>query len=767
MRFKIFLLLLIVGLSVRAEKVGLVLSGGGAKGIAHIGVIKALEDNDIPIDYVAGTSMGAIVGALYSCGYSPEQMLGLVTSQQFLDWSVGRINTDLTYYFDRRPPTPSMLQLQFDFRDSTAVTTDILPGALINPLPMNFAFMDLFSPYTARCRQNFNRLFVPFRCVTSDIYHKHKIVCRSGELGDAVRASMSFPMVYKPIEMDGVLVFDGGIYDNFPVDVMEEDFHPGFIIGVSVSAPDKKPEPGNMYSQLEDMIIQNNNYDLPADEGVKIQVPVLDFGVLDFPKGKEIYSIGYRTGLSMVDSIKSRLQARRSPQEVALRREKWDASVPKLVFDSIKATGVPAGQAKYIENLFDDHGRRLPFDADQARLAYYRLISSGKVSDMRPVAHYDSVSDLFALDINMSLKRKWSAGAGGYLTTSTNSLLYLTTNYNTLSYNALDASLQGWLGQSYYAGYASARFEPSGRVPTYLQLELCASRRKYYDSDVLFYEGSSPSFIIGSEQYVKLGWGIALGQRLAARISIGQGREAYSFYPDGTVDFTAAARDKARYKTSALALQLQGNSLDNNMYPSQGKELSVSVWGLYERSSFHNNAGGEEANKPRSYKRSTRFRAMAELLWRKYYDVHKKLSLGIMGNLLGSIGKAGNDFTATSIHAPGFGPTPSTKYYFNADYRSYNYAAIGIGPVWKPMQNMQLRADMFMYMPLRELKDVNGLAAYGRFFGSPRFICEAAAVYNFNFASLAVYANYLSRAPRNFNFGLAFGLNFEAPRFIR
>ena len=78
---------------------------------------------------------------------------------------------------------------------------------------------------------------------------------------------MSFPLVFKPIEMDGVLVYDGGIYDNFPVNVMENDFDPDFIIGVSVSPADTKPIKGDIYSQLEDMIIQNNDYSLPADKG--------------------------------------------------------------------------------------------------------------------------------------------------------------------------------------------------------------------------------------------------------------------------------------------------------------------------------------------------------------------------------------------------------------------------------------------------------------------------------------------------------------------
>ena len=246
------------------QSVGLVLSGGGAKGIAHIGVIKALEDNDIPIDYVAGTSMGAIVGGLYAAGYTPEEMMELIESKGFSYWSTGTIDPRWIYYYAREEPTPKLANINLSLRDS-AKTNNILPTSLINPLPMNFAFMDLFARYSAQCNGNFNNLFVPFRCVTSDVYHKHKIVCRDGSLGDAIRASMSFPIVFQPIEMDGVLVYDGGIYDNFPVDVMREDFAPDIMIGVDVSSPDKKPDPNNLMQQIEDMVIQKNDYSLPDD----------------------------------------------------------------------------------------------------------------------------------------------------------------------------------------------------------------------------------------------------------------------------------------------------------------------------------------------------------------------------------------------------------------------------------------------------------------------------------------------------------------------
>lgn len=262
------------------QSVGLVLSGGGAKGIAHIGVIKALEEHNIPIDYVAGTSMGAIIGGLYAAGYTTDQMLELILSPTFTYWSTGRIDPNLTYYFAEAPATPALVTLNLGGNgDNGAPSPSLLPTSLISPLPMNFGVLELFSAYTAQCGGDFNNLFIPFRCVTSDVYAKHKIVCRSGSFGDAIRASMSFPLVFHPIEMDGTLVYDGGIYDNFPVDVMRTDFAPDIMIGVDVSNPDTKPKANDIIQQLEDMVIQNNDYSLPADEGIRIKVDVSEYSL--------------------------------------------------------------------------------------------------------------------------------------------------------------------------------------------------------------------------------------------------------------------------------------------------------------------------------------------------------------------------------------------------------------------------------------------------------------------------------------------------------
>ena len=135
------------------------------------------------------------------------------------------------YYFRKPDPTPEMAHFSDDFSDSLQVKTNFLPQSLNIPNQMNQAYMALYAQATAQAAWNFDNLFVPFRCVGSVIYKMKAIVFKSGDLGEAVRASMTFPFFFKPIWKNNVPLFDGGIYNNFPTDVMRDDFHPDVIIG--------------------------------------------------------------------------------------------------------------------------------------------------------------------------------------------------------------------------------------------------------------------------------------------------------------------------------------------------------------------------------------------------------------------------------------------------------------------------------------------------------------------------------------------------------
>ncbi len=225
------LLLWIVSLSaVRGQRVGVVFSGGGAKGLYHIGILKALEENRIPVDYISGTSMGAIIAGLYAIGYTPDEMARLFLSDQVRLWMSGQIETEYAFYFNRMQPRQEMLSINLTLASQKNLTA-VLPTNLVPSTQLDMAFNEIFATATAATGGDFDRLLVPFRTVASDVYNKQEVVYRGGDMGRAIRASMTIPMVFRPLRADSVLLYDGGIYNNFPWNVLEEDFQPDIFIG--------------------------------------------------------------------------------------------------------------------------------------------------------------------------------------------------------------------------------------------------------------------------------------------------------------------------------------------------------------------------------------------------------------------------------------------------------------------------------------------------------------------------------------------------------
>lgn len=753
-------------------RVGLVLSGGGAKGIAHIGVIKALEDNDIAIDCLAGTSMGAVVGSLYVCGYSPAEMMDLIKSPIFQNCATGTIDPDLTYYFSEREPSPAWANINLSFRDSTGndIASQIIPSSLINPIPMNMEFLRLFTKYSSQCEMNFDKLMVPFRCVTSDVYHKHKIVLRNGLLGRAVRASMSFPLVFRPIEIDGVLVYDGGIYDNFPVDVMQEDFNPDFIIGVSVSGPDGKPERGNIMSQLEDMIIQNNDYSVPSKNGIKIQCPVLNFGVLDFDQADVIYEIGYKTGLAMVDSIKQRTPARRSLDEVTARRTAFAAKTPKIEFNDIEVSSGTPSQKRFLEFLFNRGYPAEPFDMQQTQDAYYRAISGGKLSNLMLVPKLGVVMNDSTkvrsnniLVLQPQIKNPWNIGIGGWITTDTQSMLYLDFGYHTLSHNSLDVDLGGWIGQSYYAGMLSGKFTIHSRIPAYLKLEGVMSRQKFYSEQLKFYQMNTPTFVAEDRRFINAEYCMATGRKSIADVALGYGWRSDRYYPGSDVDYGKEQRDRFLSKHVVLKLKWEYNTLSNPTYPMSGRELRAGLAGEWRLPEYQ-----PQGNSRQTIKYRRQYKPSLEVKWREFWQLHKNFRVGGFGEGLFTGGPLVGDYTSALVMAPSFAPTPSTANYFNPAFKADNYVAVGLMPVWNPMDKFQIRGDFYGFLPLRNIgMDAQGRGKHIGWADHPEFIGELAAVYNFPFASLSVYGNYISSPGGNWNFGVTFGWFVLAPKLTR
>lgn len=238
------------------KKIGLVLAGGGAKGVAHIGVLKVLEENGIPIDYISGTSMGALIGALYSIGYSASELDSLVRSQNWVTLLSDKVNWKDRSQFYKMYGNVYSISLPMGVNRTNNKRTIEIPKGFIKGQNV----MNLFSELTIgyHSPQSFDSLPIPFACVAADISTGQPYIFREGVLIDAMRASMSIPGAFDPVNYkDSILLVDGGIVNNFPVDVAIE-MGADITIGVDLDNGFKPKEKINniidIFEQLNEML---------------------------------------------------------------------------------------------------------------------------------------------------------------------------------------------------------------------------------------------------------------------------------------------------------------------------------------------------------------------------------------------------------------------------------------------------------------------------------------------------------------------------------
>ena len=742
------------------QSVGLVLSGGGAKGIAHIGLIQALEDNDIPIDYITGTSMGAIVGGLYACGYTPAEMMELINSDYFGYLSSGKADPAFTYYFSKGSPSPQMFAMSVGGRDSTARSKIFNPQSLISPMPMSFGFMQIFSAYGAQCGGNFDRLFVPFRCVASDVAQKRKKVMGSGDLGESIRASMSFPLIFQATEIDGQVLYDGGIYDNFPVGVMQTEFAPSVIIGSDVSAPSDGPA-NSYFQQLDLLVSRAQSYEVPPEAGIKVRIDVSNFGLLDWDRADAIYRAGYRRGIEMMDSIKARIPTRADSTARRLRRAVFKSGTPALRFDSVNVEGATKRQNEYIKYLFHPAKGTDTIGIDRARLAFYRALSSGKMSYLRPRAHVNNDSaGLFTLDLKALVKSNFSVGAGAYITSSNNSYLYLRGGYSSLSFSSVSTDIEAWIGQSYMAGALTGRLDIASALPSALVLNAVASRRKYYEDEELFFRDNEPAFVTAHEYFAKLAWAMAAGRRGCVDIGLGGGKLRNTFYSPGHEGGYREGRHHVDFALGQAYAAYRSSTLDNINYPLSGSSLNASFAAVLGKATCGQaGADGRGTDKHMAW-------LQLDAHWRNYISLGRHWVLGTEARALLSNRPLPGSYEASVSSAPAYSPTPASTNTFNPAFRANSFLAATVVPVYKFNSSLSARFSASVFAPLRGIREGDGgTARFGRCFDSTEFFGELNLVYALPFGNIAGYCNY-SSSPGKFHGGISFGIYLPAPSFL-
>ena len=273
-------------------KVGLVLSGGGAKGLAHIGALKVIEDSGVQIDYIAGTSMGAIVGALYASGYRANELDSIFRQINFNSLIQDDFSRASKTFYEKEDAERYAISLPFDGYKIS------FPQAISGGQKVYNELVSLL--YHVKDVRDFNQLPIPFFCMATDIENGTAIRLDNGYLPEAIMASGTFPSLFEPMELDGNLLVDGGVLNNYPITELKS-LGANFIVGVDVQHDlSSRASLGS----ATDILLQINNFRTVEamkkksnDTDIYIRPNMAPYSVIDFDRGMEIVAEGARAAL--------------------------------------------------------------------------------------------------------------------------------------------------------------------------------------------------------------------------------------------------------------------------------------------------------------------------------------------------------------------------------------------------------------------------------------------------------------------------------------
>ncbi len=733
-----------------AQRVGVVLSGGGALGIAHIGVLKALEENNIPIDYIAGTSMGSIIGAMYASGMSIAEMEQIVLSDEFNNWVTGTIDQEYTFYFKKPEPNASWVSIKLNI-DSSIKSS--IPTNLVSPYVIDYRLMQFLGPSAAVANYNFDSLFVPFRCVAADIENKLPVVFRSGNLASAVRASATYPLYINPIRIDGVLLYDGGLYNNFPSDVLYKDFHPDVIIGSNVAGTNTAPpKDDDIISHLKNMIMTRTNYD-PLCENMIIINPKVNVSVFDFSKNAESIQIGFDATMKKLDSIKYFVERRVSSEELAERRARFRERIKPLEFNKVHITGLKKSQVNYVKRSLSISQDSV-FTSDDFTFLYFRLLGDEKIKTIYPTVILDKESGKYDLYLDTKADQSLEVQFGGNFSSRPINMAFIGLKYKRLWNTALSVTANSYFGRLYSSVYLNGRMDFPSKTPYYVDFEYGRNRFDYFNSNTSFFELVRPPFVILIENYLRANIGLPAGNQSKVILSTTLGGMDNEYY-QGSNFANSDTSDRTNFNFFSTRVFYELNNLNRKQFATEGTFLRLSTT-LYSGRESHT-PGSTSPTKEFFQRNREWITFKAE--WIQFFLRKKRYNVGLSGEFVYSTMPFFNNFYSTLIMAPFYEPIPESRALFMPGYRTNEYTAAGLSLIYFLRKNIDIRAEGYIFQPWRtlNLEKTNNTTFYGDWFAERSFIGSTSLVFNTPIGSASFSLNYYSNHTRNWSFLFNFG----------
>lgn len=675
------------------------MSGGAAKGLAHIGVLKALEDNEIPIDYIVGTSMGGIVGGCYAAGMSPGQIEDIMTSKEFLNWVNGKIEEKNSYYYHKKEEGPSFLKVNLSL-DSTF--NFILNSSLANDLALNFAIAEKLAQSSSGSKNNFDSLFVPIRIMASDIFTQTQVELANGSLSDALRATQTAPFFYTPIKIEGKYLFDGGIYNNFPVDVMQKIFKPDVVVGVNVSSKVYDQYP---YGEDEKLISRSLLYMLldksdPSKiplTGIYIQPNLKKFSGFDFASAKALIDSGYAQTMRQINEIKRKIKSRITCEDVAQKRNRFNSSLAPIKVNQITFDGFDRSQQKYL-NRFFKNGKRPLYLGDITK-GYFQLISDDYFNNVFPSFVYNPVSKDYNFKLAKRQTNNFQVDFGGIIATRNISNIYLGLNYYSFERVLMHTQLGFSTGDFYKSGQLKVRFDFPFFGQFYAEPEVTINNWNFLQGSDIIAQKFSPTVLNRYDRKYGLSVGFPVAHQIKAFVN-GAYFDNDDRYIDTKVLTSTDTLDQLGLNGARLGVGFSFNSLNRKQYASQGKAFTISGNYFTLQEEFVPGSTSQIRTPQQNNRSWLQAKVSIEQYIKKGIYSSGYLIEGVLSNQ-----PTFTNYFGTIINAPAFNPLQDSRTLLLKNFRAFNYAAVGWRNVFAIRKNLDFRLEGYVFKPLQIISE--------------------------------------------------------------
>ncbi|MFD2515488.1 patatin-like phospholipase family protein [Pontibacter locisalis] len=736
-----------------AQKVALVLSGGGAKGIAHIGVLKALEENNIPIDYVVGTSMGGVVGGLYAAGYSPAEIEYLFNTKEFQDWARGRMEENYTYDFAAPDPTPTLLNLNLSLDSTLQMHVN---SNLINGASLNFAYAQLMAQPAAKAKYNFNKLMVPYRSLASDIYTQKQVILKEGQLADAVRATMTVPLVFRPIRIERRLLYDGGLYNNFPVNVARKEFAPDVIIGVNVSSKIYNEYPYgkddfDLPQTLLYAMMSNSDSSSLGPHDIYLQPDIGNMTSLDFNSVKILYEAGYQAATEKMDEIRKQIQRQVTQEQINAKRESFRNDFTSLSFEDITIRGLTEKQSTYVRKFFRKEGDE--FTMQEIKRGYFRLASSSNFRNLYPSIVYNTKNSSYDFVLDMEHDDALKVSVGGVLASRPVDNIFAGFEYSLLRKNLYTFSAGFNTGRFYQAVRLRVRMDVPARFPFYVEPSFTYNNWSYLSTKGFLLDRDELPFIEQSDRNYEVSMGLT--NTYKGKLVLNGGFiQTIDRYSNRLDILSTDTLDKTLFNAFSTGLIFKRGQLNRKQYASAGRLITSTL--SYINGTEELNPGSTSAIGVKMQNDHDWFRLKVTF---ESFVGEGKHRFGYLVEGLASTQPFFFNYRSTLTAAAAFTPLPDSKTLFLDSFRGHQYLAAGVKYIYMLRERMEARTEGYLFQPYKPLlQNKEQQAYYGKALRGTSFIGSTSLVYHSLLGPVAVSINYYDDTAKRW--GLLFHIGY-------